>query len=238
MKTPTCIYKYLVLIISLLLICSFCPVFLVDIHASSLRRDSSTGYVTQTSTGQRHAKVYASQQDDPIREFAELADAKQRQAQEKNTLINSHYNKGKAYYASKKYKEAKVCFEQILEIEPSYEPARLFLQSVVIQEGIIQSRRRIEGIKMQLADIMAEYDKRVQRADSLAVKYFLELAQKECQVGNFQAAENYYNLCYKVYPYSKERIEWFVKATHDLMVLYNKLDEENAGMEELVASLR
>jgi tetratricopeptide (TPR) repeat protein len=180
---------------------------------------------------------YASPQEDTIKEFAKIADLKQKQAQDKNTTINKHYNKGRSHYFSKQYHEAKICFEQILEMEPSYEPAKLFLQSVIIQEGILQSRKRIEGIKMQLADIMAEYDKRVQRTDSLAVKYFLERAQKECQIGNFKAAENYYNLCYKIHPYEKDRIEWFVKATHDMMLLYTNLDEENRGMEELIASL-
>jgi tetratricopeptide (TPR) repeat protein len=181
---------------------------------------------------------YASPQDDSVREFARIADMKQKQAQEKAADINRHYNKGRSYYNSRQYREARICFEQILEMEPSYEPARLFLESVIIQEGVLESRKRIEDIKMQMADIIAEYDRRVKRTDSLAVKYFLELAQKECQVGNFRAAEEYYNLCYKIHPYSKKKIEWFVKATHELMLLYDKLDEENKGMEELIASVR
>ena len=207
-----------------------------NIYASSFRRDSDRGHYSVSGSGQ--GSSYVSSQDETIKEFAKIADLKQKQAQEKNTTINKHYNQGRAHYASKRYMEAKASFEQILEIEPSYEPAKLFLQSVVIQEGIVESRKRIESIKMQLADIMVSYDRRVQRTDSLAVKYFLELAQKECQIGNFQAAENYYNLCYKVHPYSKENIEWFVKITHDMMLLYNKLDEENTRMEELIASLR
>ena len=236
MKTAE--YKYPILILLLISVYSIVPLYLSDAYASSLRRDSASGHMELSNTGQGQTTTYASFQEDSIREFAKIADTKQRQAQEKNAIINKYYNKGRSHYASKQYREAKSCFEQILEIEPSYEPAQLFLQSVVVQEGIAESRKRIEGIKMQLADIMAEYDRRVQRTDSLAVKYFLELAQKECQVGNFQAAENYYNLCYKIHPYAKERIEWFIKATYDLMLLYNKLDEENTGMEELVASLR
>ena len=90
---------------------------------------------------------------------------------------------------------------------------------------------------LKMTDILAEYDKRVKRMDSLAVKYFLEQAQKECQLGNFKAAESRYDLCYKIYPYSKAKIEWFVKATHDLIVLYKNLDEENNKMEKLVSSL-
>lgn len=207
-----------------------------NIYASSLRRDSDRGHYSVSGSGQ--GSSYASSQDETIKEFAKIADLKQKQAQEKNATINKHYNQGRAHYASKRYMEAKASFEQILEIEPSYEPAKLFLQSVVIQEGIVESRKRIESIKMQLADIMVSYDRRVQRTDMLAVKYFLELAQKECQIGNFQAAENYYNLCYKMHPHNKESIEWFVVATHDLMLLYNKLDEENTKTEELIASLR
>ena len=236
MKTAK--YKYLILVFLLIIIFNIVPLCLSDAYASSFRRDSASGHMELSNTGQGQTTTYVSSQEDSIREFAKLADTKQRQAQEKNAIINRHYNKGRSHYASKQYMEAKACFEQILEIEPSYEPAKLFLQSVVIQEGIIQSRKRIEDIKMQLADIMSEYDRRVQRTDSLAAKYFLELAQKECQIGNFQAAENYYNICYKIHPYAKERIEWFVKATYDLMLLYNKLDEENTEMEELVASLR
>jgi tetratricopeptide (TPR) repeat protein len=228
--------KYALLIALLFIIYNLVPFSPNNIYAFSFNRDSDRGHYSVS--GQAQGGSYVSSQDEAIKEFAKIADLKQKQAQEKNTTINKHYNQGRAHYASKRYMEAKASFEQILEIEPSYEPAKLFLQSVVIQEGIIESRKRIENIKMQLADIMVLYDKRVQRTDRLAVKYFLELAQKECQIGNFQAAENYYNLCYKVHPYDKENIEWFVKITHDMMLLYNKLDEENTRMEELIASLR
>jgi outer membrane protein assembly factor BamD (BamD/ComL family) len=180
----------------------------------------------------------ASWQDNAMKEFARIADSKQKQAQEKSQAINRLYTKGRSHYNSRRYREAKSCFDQILEIEPSYEPAKLFLESVVIQEGVLSVKAKIEAIKIQMADIIAEYDKRVQRTDSLAVKYFLEQAQQECQIGNFSAAEKYYNLCYKVYPFGKDRLEWFVEATHDLTLLYMKLEEENRGMEELMASLR
>ena len=175
--------------------------------------------------------------DESIKEFARIADMKQKQAQERVTSINKYFNEGKAYYRSKKYTESKNRFEEILKIEPSYEPAKLYLECVVIQEGILEARGRIEAIMLEMTDILAEYDKRVKRMDSLAVKYFLEQAQNECQIGNFKAAEQRYNLCYKIYPYSKTKIEWFVNATHDLTVLYKKLDEENREMENLVTSL-
>ncbi len=175
--------------------------------------------------------------DGSTKEFAKIADMKQKQAQERVTSINKYYNKGKSYYNSKKYTEAKNCFQEILSLEPSYEPAKLYLECVTIQEGILNARGRIELIMLKMTDILAEYDNRVKRMDSLAVKYFLEQAQKECQLGNFKAAESRYSLCYKIYPYSKDKIEWFVTATYDLIELYKKLDEENMEMDKLISSL-
>jgi tetratricopeptide (TPR) repeat protein len=182
--------------------------------------------------------AYAYWKDESIKDYSRIADIKQKKAQEKVGLINGYYNKGRSHYQSRQYAQARSYFEQILEIEPSYEPARLFMESIAIQENILEARRRIEHIKMEMADIMAEYDKRVQRTDMLAVKYFLELAQKECQIGNFAATEQYYTLCYKIHPYNKDNIEWFVEATYDLMILYDKLDKENTEMEEIIDSLR
>jgi len=171
-------------------------------------------------------------------ELVDKADSRHKDAQGKAAHINTLYNRGKQKYLSEDYQESKACFEEILGIDPSYEPALLFLESVVTLAEVSEARSRMESLKMRMLDILAEYDKRVKRTDMLAVRYFLELAQRECQLGNFQGAENYYSLCYKIHPYSKEKIEWFVKATHDLMVLYNRLDEENQEMEELTASLR
>ncbi len=175
--------------------------------------------------------------DGSTEEFARIADMKQKQAQKRATSINKYFNDGKSYYRSKKYVKSKACFEQILKIEPSYEPAKLYLECVVIQEGIVEARGRIEVVKLKMANILAEYDRRTKRMDSLAVKYFLEQAQKDCQLGNFKAAEKRYNLCYKIYPSSKVKIEWFVKATHGLITLYKQLDEESRGMEKLISSL-
>jgi tetratricopeptide (TPR) repeat protein len=176
--------------------------------------------------------------DGSTEEFGRIADMKQKQAQDKAISINRYFNDGKSYYRSKKFVKSRACFEQILKIEPSYEPAKLYLECVVIQEGILEARGRIEIIKLKMANILAEYDRRVNRMDSLAVKYFLEQAQKECQLGNFKAAEKYYNLCYKIYPNSRVKIEWFVKVTHDLITLYKRLDEESRQMERLISTLK
>ncbi|MFA5068587.1 MAG: hypothetical protein WC300_01555 [Candidatus Omnitrophota bacterium] len=236
MQMKTAIFKY-----SILIILSVIPNLVITgagvAFASSIKGNLAADCAAETQSGQRSSGVYALSQEGVVREYARIADAKQRQFQENAETINRYYSKGKGYYDTKQYGHAKVCFEQILEIAPSHEPAKLFLKSVILHEQVFQARKRIEQIKIQLADVMAEYDKRVQRVDRLAVKYFLEMAQKECQIGNFKAAEGYYNLCYKIHPYSKDDIEWFVKATHDLMFLYDKLDQENIGMEELLNSL-
>ncbi|MDD5504957.1 MAG: tetratricopeptide repeat protein [Candidatus Omnitrophica bacterium] len=237
MQMKTAILKRSSLII-LSVIPNLVIVCIGNIYASSVRGNFAADYTaTEPQTGQGQPGIYASSQEGVVREYARMADAKQRQFQEKTEAINRHYSKGKTYYDTKQYGNARLCFEQILEIDPSHEPAKLFLKSVILHEQVFAARKRIEGIKIQLADVMSEYDKRVQRVDRLAVKYFLEMAQKECQIGNFKAAEGYYNLCYKIHPYSKDDIEWFVKATHELMLLYDKLEQENTGMEELLNSI-
>lgn len=176
--------------------------------------------------------------DFSIDRAAEIADQKQKEAHGKAKLINDLFNKGRSHFNAKRYGEAKASFKHILDIDPGYEPAKLYLESVVIKEGVIEAQSRVEGFKLQMADILAEYDKRVKIMDSLAVRYFLEQAQQKCQLGNFKEADRLYSLCYKVYPYSKNKIEWFVKATYDLRELYGELEEENRRIEELLASLQ
>lgn len=175
--------------------------------------------------------------DSSINKAVEIADQKQREANEKAALINSYFNKGKASYQSRKYMEAVRCFEKIIDIDPSYEPAKLYLESAIIQQRIAEAEQEIKSIKLMMADIIAEYDRRRENVDSLAIKYFLEQAQRKCQLGDFEGAEQFYNLCYKVYPYSKDKIEWFIKATHDLLKLSRDLDEHSKKIEELAASM-
>ena len=86
---------------------------------------------------------------------------------------------------------------------------------------------------MKMADIIFEYERRRELMGNLAMNYFLEKAQQKCQVGDYKGTEEYYNLCYKINPYSKEKIEWFIKATHDLVKLNDKLDEHARRIEEL-----
>lgn len=182
--------------------------------------------------------------DYSINKAVELADQKQREAQQTVALINNYYNRGKACYQSRRYKEAIRYFEKILDIDPSYEPAKLYIEGAIIQQRIAETQQRIietqleiKNIKLKMADIIAEYDRRRERIDGLAIKYFLEQAQRKCQLGDYEGAEKLYNLCYKVHPFSKDKIEWFIKATHDLIKLSQALDEHSSKIEELAASM-
>lgn len=175
--------------------------------------------------------------DYSIGKAEEMADQKQREAHQAAMLINNHYNKGKASYRSRRYKEAIRHFEKILEVDPAYEPAKLYIEGAIIQQRIAEVREDIYNIKLRMADIIAEYDKRRDYMDSLAIKYFLEQAQEKCQLGDYESAEKFYNLCYKVYPYSKVKIDWFIKATYDLIKLTKALDEHGKKIEELAASM-
>jgi tetratricopeptide (TPR) repeat protein len=224
--------------------------------SSILRRDSSRDYVPRQGTAQRQANQYSLPSGDFAGELLQKADLEhsqmqdqenqkigslQKEIQERQTKINrvaDYYNRGRLHYSRGQYGQAKTYFENILELYPEWGSAQTFLNSLIIIDGVYKSQARIENIKMKMLDIIAEYDKRVQRTESLAVKYFLEQAQQECQSGNFQAAEKYYDLCYKIYPFGKDKIEWFVKATHDLTLLYNEMEDENKRIGELRKSLK
>lgn len=172
-----------------------------------------------------------------VKKAEDLADQKQREAQQTATLINSYYNKGRACYQSQRYKEAVGYFEKILEIDPSYEPAKLYLEGAIIRQRVSEIEQEVEQIKLKMADIIAEYDKRRERMDGLAIKYFLEQAQRMCQLGDYQEAEKFYSLCYKIYPYNKDKLEWFVRATYDLIKLSHSLEEQSRKIDELAASM-
>jgi tetratricopeptide (TPR) repeat protein len=250
------IYK---LIYILLFVCfsAYAPCRADDANVSSiLRRGSARDYVPRQGTAQRQANQYSLPSGDFAGELVKKADlehsqiqsqenqkieALQKEIQERQTKINQitdYYNRGRLHYNRGQYGQAKAYFEKILELYPGWSSAQTFLNSLIMIDGVYKAQARIENIKMKMLDIIAEYDKRVQRTESLAVKYFLEQAQQECQSGNFQAAEKYYDLCYKIYPSGKDKIEWFVKATHDLTLLYNEMEDENKRIGELKKSLK
>jgi len=172
--------------------------------------------------------------DYSVQKAVEYADHRQREAQRKQAMINQLFNKGRGAYKSRRYAEAADYFQQILDADPSYEPAKLFLEGAIIRLDIEKEYRNINSIKLKMTDIIAEYDRRRERVPSLAVKYFLEQAQRKCQLGDYKGAEDLYNLCFKINPYSKDKIDWFVKATHDLARLSKELDEHSRRIEELV----
>jgi len=126
-------------------------------------------------------------------------------------------------------------FEEILALDPSYEPAKLFLESAVIRIEIINEQQEINNIKLKMADILVEYDKRREAVDTLAIKYFLNQAEEHVQAGNYDEADKLYGVCYKINPNSENKIEWFVKATHDLKKLALSLDEHYKKIEELTS---
>jgi len=173
--------------------------------------------------------------DHSIQRAVHAADQKQHESQRQQAMINDYYNKGRACYQARRFQEAKGYFEKILDMDPSYEPAKLYIESAIIRLEVVDEYQAIQGLKLKMADIIAEYDRRREHVSSLAVKYFLEQAQRKCQIGDFKGAEELYNLCYRVNPYNKNKIEWFVKATHDLVKLYQELDERTRKIEELTA---
>ena len=84
-----------------------------------------------------------------------------------------------------------------------------------------------------MADLIADYDSRIEGMEGLAFAYLLEQALLRCQAGDFPGAEHYYNLCYKLDPKNKERISWFVNATYELKDLYDTIDKCYEAIEEL-----
>ncbi|MFH1867439.1 MAG: hypothetical protein ABH843_00585 [Candidatus Omnitrophota bacterium] len=162
-----------------------------------------------------------------------IADEKQKEAQKKANAINKNFLRGKDLFRSGNYKEAMGYFEDILVVDPTYEPAKLYIESALIYIEIIKEQEEINKIKMKMADIIFEFERRRELMGNLAMNYFLEKAQQKCQGGDYKGTEEYYNLCYKINPYSKDKIEWFIKATHDLVKLNDKLDEHARRIEDL-----
>lgn len=181
-------------------------------------------------------KTYAI--DYSIKKAIDIAEKKRQEAHVKEKVLDDYFQQGKRAFQAASYNEARQYFEQVLAIDPAYEPAKLYLESSIIYQNVLNEQEEINNIKIKMADIISEYDRRRDLVDSLTVKYFLEQAQEKCQLGDFKAAEDYYNICYKINPYSQDKIEWFVKATYDLIELYRSLDEHNRKIEELAVAVQ
>jgi len=175
--------------------------------------------------------------EEPIFTLIKKAEEKARiqriEAEKKAKAINNYYTKGKAHYQRGNFAGAIANFEELLKIEPNYEPAKLYLQCSILQQKMCIQQEKINSIKLKMADIVADYDKRIKHVEGLALGYLLEQALLRCQAGNFTGAEYYYNLCYKLDPQSKERISWFVNATYELKDLSDSLDECYRKIEQL-----
>jgi len=172
--------------------------------------------------------------DSSLRKATDIADSKQNKAQRRAETLNELFKNGRQHYRAKRYKRAIGYFEEILEIDPMYEPAKLYIESSVIHLEIETEQGAINDIKLKMADVMTEYDRRRQGMHSLAIKYFLEKAQMKCQVGDYEGAEELYRICYKIYPYSTGRMEWFVEATYELIRLSRVLKKHHKKIDELI----
>jgi len=148
-------------------------------------------------------------------------------------LANKYYKKGKIYYRRGDFKKAASNFEEALKLASYNEHLKMYFNSAIIQYKIALKNSKIESIKLGMADIIADYDKRIKKTEGLAIGYLLEQALLRCQAGDFTGAEYYYNLCYKLDPTNKEKVNWFVNATYELKNLSDSLNECYKELEEL-----
>ena len=151
-------------------------------------------------------------------------------------IAGKHYKDGKIAYRKGQYSSAVESFEKSLEALPYYEPAQLYLNIAMVEHRAEIQNEKIDYVKMQMADVIADYDRKLRELDGLAFTYLLEQALLRCQSGDFAGAEYYYNLCYKIDPGSKQTIGWFVDATYELKDLYKSLDESYKEIESLAYS--
>ena len=168
-----------------------------------------------------------------IRKVEERASLQRMEAQKKQDAVNNYYTKGRACYNRGDFLGAIANFEGLLKLEPDYEPAKLYLKCAIIRDKLYMQEDKIYSLKIKMADVAADYDRKIEQTEGLAFAYLLEQALLRCQAGDFNGAEHYYNLCYKLDPENKERINWFVNATYELKDLSDSLDECYKAIEEL-----
>ncbi len=170
---------------------------------------------------------------DIIRKAEEKAYQQRLQAQNKARAIDNHYNDGISSYKRKDFSNAISNFEEVLKVAPDYEPAKLYLECAIMEQKLSSQEELINSIKLQMADITAEYDRKIKEVKGLAFTYLLEQALLRCQAQDYEGADYYYNLCYKLDPAAKEQISWFVNATYELRDLSKSLDECYREVEEI-----
>lgn len=173
---------------------------------------------------------------DAIERAEEKAYQQRLEAQNKMKAIDNFYNRGVAEYEKQHFKGAIENFEEALKLSPDYEPAKLYLECSILGQKLTGEQEKIDSLKLKMADIIAEYDARIKEIKGLAFTYLLEQAKLRCQAQDYNGADYYYNLCYKLDPKAKEQISWFVNSTYELRDLSVSLDECYEKIEDLSGS--
>ncbi|MFH1644791.1 MAG: hypothetical protein ABIB11_00060 [Candidatus Omnitrophota bacterium] len=173
---------------------------------------------------------------DKVEEANESVLKKVRQVKNRYSEVDDLFRKGKKSYYNEDYNDAITAFEDLLTIDPQFEPAKLYLQNCVMKMQVINEAETIHQIKISMADIIAEFETRRQCVKGLTARYFLEQAQRKCQLGEYGEAEKLFGICYKINPSNKKQVEWFVNATYELMELSKQLDEHIQRVDELAAT--
>lgn len=210
------------------LCCIIIPLYIFSILTTYL----STGYAFEEPV---FALIRKAEKKAELRRIEAEGKAKDQrlEARRRINAIDNYYNKGKRSYEKGYFLDAVVTFEELLKVEPDYEPAKLYLKCAIIQNELETQESKIEKVKLEMSDIAAEYEKKVKRVEGLGFTYLLEKALLQCQAGNYDGAEYFYKMCYKLDPRAEEKISWFIDSTYELKDLADSLNESYRIIEEL-----
>lgn len=182
------------------------------------------------------AQIELQSANNKVKEANVVAAQKVQVVKDKYSVIEDLFKKGRKSYCNENYTEAIAYFEELIAMDPQFKPAKLYLQNCVIKMQIMNEAKIINKIKIDMADIIAEFEKHWQCMKGLTIRYFFEQAQKKCQLCEYGEAEKLYSICYKINPENKKQIEWFVNATYELMDLTKQLDEHIQRVDEFAST--